>query len=310
MKKALGIVLLFFFCMGCNGVPSVQQDPPQGAPPPIASPAPDPPPPPPQELSFFAFGDWGTGGANQAAVATALKNYCNANPCDFGVLLGDNFYPSGVSSTADSKWQDYFEDVYSGLNMIFYASLGNHDFAGNIQAQIDYTGLQNRWYLPARKYQVIPPAAQGDPPLLELFIVDSNNFTVAGANQLLTDMTNSSALWKIVAMHHPIYSNGLHGDTASLQGTLLPVVCQNAQLVLSGHDHLFSHLDDANDGCSFHQVVAGGGGKSLYATVPDARALFSESAYGFGVFKVSPTEIVINFYRSDGSLGYSYTLTK
>src|SRR5262245_55898356 len=60
-------------------------------------------------LQFFAFGDWGTGDDPQKQVADAVTSFCQTQHCDFGLLLGDNFYPAGVSSTADIQWQDKFE---------------------------------------------------------------------------------------------------------------------------------------------------------------------------------------------------------
>ncbi|MBL9107498.1 MAG: metallophosphoesterase [Myxococcales bacterium] len=49
---------------------------------------------------------------------------------DFGILLGDNFYVSGVSGVSgvdDPQWQDKFELPYSDLTFPIYAVLGNHD---------------------------------------------------------------------------------------------------------------------------------------------------------------------------------------
>ena len=62
---------------------------------------------------------------------------------EFVVMLGDNFYGSGIhGSEFDPRFQKTFENVYNGsyLETIpFYAIAGNHDHGGNVSAQIGYS---------------------------------------------------------------------------------------------------------------------------------------------------------------------------
>ena len=54
----------------------------------------------------------------------------------------------GVKSADDKKFNEIFEEVYKGnelLNTPWFHILGNHDHYGNPQAQIDYTANSNRW---------------------------------------------------------------------------------------------------------------------------------------------------------------------
>jgi len=259
-------------------------------------------------VHFFTFGDGGTGDDNQKAVATALKDYCAENICEFGVLLGDNFYNSGVTSVTDPKWQTHFEDIYAGLNLPFFAALGNHDHQGNIQAQINYSDLQDRWKMPAAEYEI--PFPVDSPHLLEIFVVDSYTFLPGDADKLDQKLKDSQARWKIIALHHPIYSNGNHGDSNFLQNTLLPVVCNQADVILSGHDHLFGHFEDTQDGCKFHQIVAGTGGRGLYASNPDPRLHFGKSAFGFTVLHVYKNRIDMEFIETDLSSPYQGSIEK
>ncbi len=258
------------------------------------------------EISFFSFGDWGTGTPQQIAVASALKDYCQSHSCDFGLLLGDNFYESGVDSVNDAQWKDKFELVYT-LDLPFYVALGNHDHQGNIQAQMDYSNLQNRWKLPAEQYRIsIPESSQKI--LLEIFVIDSTGLNQGQINILKTWIENSTARWKILAMHHPIYSNGNHGDdSAQTNDKLLPIICHSIDLVLSGHDHLFSHLTDGvqgDDGCTFDQFVVGTGGRTLHQGQNHLGALFSQSAFGFLHISAGPTQLRVAFIGSDGVVAY------
>ncbi len=307
LRPWLLLPLVLTFLGACeSGDPDVVTPTPS----PIPSSAPSPSATPEPRVEFFSFGDWGTGTPSQLEVAASVEADCASRGCDFGLLLGDNFYPTGVSSVADAQWQDKFENVYDGLAGPFYVVLGNHDYDGNEQAQVDYTATQSRWRLPARSYSIRLPEGAAE-PLLEIFVIDSNAFGPSAATALQNALDASNATWKLLALHHPIYSNGLHGDdSAGINALLIPTICNKIDAVLAGHDHLFSHLDDPNDGCAFRQFVIGTGGKDLYATNSDPRAVFSESTFGFGRFEVETHRLYMEFRRSNGSLAYSFEANK
>ena len=56
-------------------------------------------------LHVVAFGDFGTGNSNQAAVARAIAQRNASLPFDLGITMGDNFYFCGVRSVNDPKWK-------------------------------------------------------------------------------------------------------------------------------------------------------------------------------------------------------------
>ena len=64
----------------------------------------------------------------------------NSNSDDIIILLGDNFYPNGIKSINDINWEKF-----NNLNIPIatYSVLGNHDYLGNINAQIEYK--LNNW---------------------------------------------------------------------------------------------------------------------------------------------------------------------
>src|SRR5262245_17671053 len=89
-----------------------------------------------QPVRVLALGDFGFGaeedkslaGTGQREVAQALRRAHHRRPYDFGLTLGDNFYPSGMESPNDARWQGLWADLYDDLDLEFYASLGNHDW--------------------------------------------------------------------------------------------------------------------------------------------------------------------------------------
>ncbi|KAG5395033.1 hypothetical protein IGI04_024996 [Brassica rapa subsp. trilocularis] len=90
-------------------------------------------------LSFLVVGDWGRRGSyNQSQVARQMgKTGMNLN-IDFVISTGDNFYDDGITSPYDCQFQDSFTNIYTApsLQKPWYNVLGNHDYRGNVDAQI------------------------------------------------------------------------------------------------------------------------------------------------------------------------------
>ena len=311
MKKAvlccLALLLLSSAPGGCGG---------EGVPPEPSPPSPLPPTPAPNSVRFFTFGDWGTGDANQIAVANEAQAVCQFLGCDFGLFLGDNFYTTGVSSVDDPQWQTKYQDVYGilpALRIPLYAVLGNHDWdvPANPQAEVDFDLLDRDefWRMPAFNYPFASPA--GAPPLLEVFVINSNLFDAAAQVSLRDALDASTASWKIVAFHHPIFDNGTAhpDDEKGIYPALKPLICGRVDLLLSGHEHIFSHLRDPNDGCGYDQLIVGTGGRVLHSMTADPRVLYTEATFGVGYFEATADDVTFRFFRATGEQAYSFTRT-
>ena len=89
------------------------------------------------------------------AAAAMAEKASQANPAFF-LALGDNFYYSGISTDpmdcTNPRFQETFESVYNAdsFNKPWFVCPGNHDYKGNITAQIAYTtsGLTTKWKFP------------------------------------------------------------------------------------------------------------------------------------------------------------------
>src|SRR5690606_5278624 len=94
------------------------------------------------------------------------------------ISTGDNFYPNGVSSTSDKQWKTSFEEIYTGnhLQCPWYVVLGNHDYRGTPQAEIDYTKKQGRWRMPARYYTTTESI--DDSTKVRFIFLDSNPIVI------------------------------------------------------------------------------------------------------------------------------------
>jgi acid phosphatase len=214
-------------------------------------------------VSFYAIGDTGYGGDILRANASSMERAAEKRPVAFVLLLGDNFYPSGVDTTEDRRWKEIFEDAFvgAGLQVPFHAVLGNHDHRGSIEAEIDYTKRSTRWKMPSRWYTFSAPLADGS--AAQFFALDTqpihHGWSEAKAEEAWLDaeLSLSKARWKIVFSHHPILSHGSHGGTAELVARLEPILERHGvDLVISGHDHDLQVIP-SNKG--WVQVVSGAG---------------------------------------------------
>ena len=257
--------------------------------------------PPQQPVRVLAFGDYGDGTKAQQLVAAAMSRYHRERPFNFGVTLGDNFYPSGMDSPADPRWQTWWSALYDPLNIPFYATLGNHDWnqPNSPAAEILYTRESVSWRMPAAYYTFTAGAVQ-------FFALDTDIISVAQLQWLSTELDRSSATWKVVYGHHPIYSEGQHEDNNLKIEQLLPALQDRADVYLAGHDHDMQHLKPEG---RLHFFVAGSGGK-LRTIEPGPRSLFAKSANGFAVIEADARALTMTFVETDLATPYSYTLTR
>ncbi len=267
------------------------------------------------ERHFLMLGDWGAGGPKQAqsAVAAAMIKYARKlGVTPDGIFsVGDNFYGNLAGGVQSSRWKTDFDDMYPATIFPgpFWSMLGNHDYrtepAGKFQAQLDYAAAHpgTRWTMPAKWYRVDWPASN---PLVTCLVLDTNvkrdaffadslsdTERVQQLNWLKAELAKPrTAPWLVCLGHHPLYSNGKHGDNRSLIadfGTLFQK--HGVDFYFCGHDHDLQHLEFAGLRTSF--VLSGGGGARLYDMNPSERGPYSEAVYGFTHLQVSPEKFTV-----------------
>jgi len=266
-------------------------------------------------LQFEAVGDFGTGAGGQRDVAASMAKKASEDSISFVLVLGDNFYESGVQSVNDEQWQTAFEGVYdqSSLNVPFYAVLGNHDYRTNPQAQVDYTKLGRRWKMPARYYSFVQPI--DDSTTVEIFCLDTNplaylsvseakslrdtGFEMKQIHWLASSLKESTSQWKIAIGHHPLYSGGEHGDNATLQYLLEPLFTQyHLDFYICGHDHDLELLKPIH-GVTY--VVSGAGGKHRDVRWRE-NTLYAATNLGFAFFRLSHSDALVEFLNRSGEV--------
>ena len=263
------------------------------------------------QISFLIIGDWGRKGKfHQREVAVQMEKVAAQYHCNFVISTGDNFYSKGVKSVHDAHWQKSFEQVYAApsLNIPWYSVLGNHDYRGNIQAQIDYSRKSDRWYMPARYYSLTKHV---DSVTTALFVfLDTNELLHPQKGQdarrqwkwLEDVLSHSSARWKFVVGHHPVYSGSpMHGDNPELIRHLRPLLEKyGVQVYFCGHDHDLQYLKPPG---RVHYIVSGAGSQ-LRETGREQWTRFSASRNGFVLALLKADLLEIQFIDLHGQVLY------
>ncbi|GGI73004.1 hypothetical protein GCM10007973_07380 [Polymorphobacter multimanifer] len=145
-------------------------------------------------------------------VANAMDSWCQAHPCQFGVLLGDNIYPDGATLGADGKndadrFRHNFADPYGRFGRFagefrLYTTLGNHDWHTSREAamaQVDYLARTKPFYMDGLIYRVSPPETRGE---VEIFVIDTQTL-LAGRTFMEDELADDGSEMPSVKMESP-----------------------------------------------------------------------------------------------------------
>ncbi len=302
--------------------------PDMATPPDLGPPAPDMSTPT-EMMRFVAIGDQGTGSDMQIKVGLAMDTVCKSlGGCDFGLLLGDNVYDTGVSSADDILFMTTFEIPYGGLGFPFYAVLGNHDLGGDglgvdrdqnkADYQIGYSDLNPLWIMPSRYYEF----SKGP---LHFVALDTTKIFFGDDDDQRRDVpqliANAAGRWKIAFGHHPYYSNGKHGNAGEYDNVpFIPIangenvrsfvedrICGQVDFYICGHDHSRQDLIPDCQGTQF--IVSGAGAKTTELGGSNG-AHFESDVEGFLLIEATNTVFKIRFYDENGVMDHERTVTR
>ena len=256
-------------------------------------------------VRFAAIADTGVGSKDQYAVASAMLQTYQKKPFPFVLMAGDNIYPDGEISLV----KPFFEEPYAPLlsrDVEFYAALGNHDIiqTNNGLDQINYPlfNMRDRYYSFKK--------GEPDKEAVEFFAIDTNE-NAPWQEQLAwldQQLANSTAPWKIVFGHHPLYSSGRHGSNPKLAAKLAPIFAKHkVPLYLCGHDHGYERFVPIN-GTTY--IVNGGGGAPLYNFGKSPQTAFVSSQFSFMTFDVYQDKIITKAIATDGTVFDRAIITK
>jgi hypothetical protein len=208
----------------------------------------------PVSLKFAVIGDSGRWSLQQRETAAQLVAQRHKFPFDFVLMLGDNNYGDGSVESYRQRFEEPFKPLLDH-GVKFYAALGNHDLG----AQWNYSLFNmggHRYYTFERNTGLLPPVA-GD--RVQFFALDSVNLDGSQIAWFTAQLSKSKADWKIVYLHHPLYSSGRYGFSAALMRRSLerPLVEYNVDVVFAGHEHYYERLTPQGGVVHFVSGAAG-----------------------------------------------------
>lgn len=275
------------------------------------------------QLRFAVVGDTGRDGPVQRQVAARMRETC-AGTCDFTVFLGDNLYWQGIRPEHRADDERRLRCMLSGYpEGPKYLVLGNHDYhpafpdverAGAQLALFDRPG--DDLYGGHHFYRFETPVAS-------FFGLDTNYLvrrpSSADPPAALSSFEESIAAaetpWTIVIGHHPVRSNGLHGNAGEyLEGDryrfwsgggfrhfMQKHVVPHAHLYLSGHDHSMQFYDRVY-GTGMAQLIAGSGSKcNRISEAPTNRGMMERYGNGFAIVTATQATLTVRFHKTDGA---------
>jgi predicted phosphodiesterase len=258
---------------------------------------------------FAVIGDYGTGDQHEEKVADLVKSF---EP-DFIITTGDNNYPEGREKTIIKNIGSYYCDYIFNwdapveqqcngdevqLNR-FFPSLGNHDY-DNSKGNVPYL---NYFTLPGN--EIYYDFIWGP---VHFFVLDSNKDTDVQKIWLEEKLRSSEQPFKIVYFHHPPFSSGNHGSTKKMQWGFA-----GADLVLSGHDHIYERFTERNGSFPVY-IVNGLGGQNKRNCNENSfdRDRFEhfcyDNQYGAMLIEATAIEMVVKFISIDNKMVDSLVL--
>lgn len=274
----------------------------------------------------LVLGDFGSGTPVQTEVAEAMAQYikrARITPT-WLLLIGDNFYANKLlgGGLTEERWQSGFEKMYpeSVFNCPCPAILGNHDYHDTPEGDLKQLAYAraggSRWTMPSKWYRM----ELGE--LATFLFIDTNLRSVSGAREgvgppkvrrclsaeeeqeqwgwLSEQLASTRKAFTFVVGHHPVYSNGQHGDQAELVERLGPML-ENAGVhwYIAGHDHDLQHLELEGLRTSF--AISGGGGAKTRALKRAGRKVpFGSAVYGFSHLQVNAFKTTLRHLDIDG----------
>lgn len=236
------------------------------------------------------IGDYGFDGSAERSVSDMVKSWTP----DFIISLGDNNYGKGEFRTLRQNIGKYYGDyIYNfdassdykcngqafrdSINR-FFPCPGNHD-TYNRNGMTPYL---NYFTLPGQEnfYKFVWGSITFYSLDSELENIDLQRLW------LFEELEKSYTPFNVVFFHSSPWSTGPHGNNELMQWDFYH---HGVDLVLTGHDHIYSRIEKIDEPGMYY-IVNGLGGKSLYECVPDALPgdRFISSCYNdnYGAMKV------------------------
>ena len=276
------------------------------------------------QINFLVVSDTGRNGAyEQKPIASLMGQMAEEEDFEAVLALGDVHHYMGIESTSDPLWMTNYELIYSHpeLQIPWYPVLGNHEYRGNTQAVIDYSGVSRRWEMEGRYYSKV---FEDDGvsvriifidtvPLIDKYRNDSEDYpSAAGQNMekqlkwLEKELSNEREDWVVVVGHHPIYASTDKDECerTDLQKRLLPILEKyNVNMYICGHIHNFQHIRP--EGSKIDFVVNSSASLSRQEVSDVEGTVFKSGDAGFSILRCGSDFLQLDLINAEGETIHS-----
>lgn len=196
----------------------------------------------PDTLRFVLFGDiQDTMGDSARVLYNKVHEQCPK--VDFYAYLGDI-----IERPSDEYWHIWFDalkEAESGHLLPSLAVPGNHEYLKGFKKKLD-----SRWKHVFVNPENGPIRSLGttyyvDYPTVRFVMIDTDMLhyfsDYTRLNTWLKQVLQPDNRWKIVIMHHPVYSAGMRRDNPFIY-LATKWALENADIVFAGHDHNYQCL--------------------------------------------------------------------
>lgn len=281
-------------------------------------------------FNFIVANDMGRNGYyDQKPIAEQMGETAGKIGIEFVAAAGDIHHFEGVASVDDPLWNTNYEYIYSHpeLMLDWYPVLGNHEYRGNTQAVLDYSGVSRRWCMPARYYD--KTFEVGDNSTLKVVFIDTaplidkyhkeseesyrdiaSQDMQAQLHWIDSVLNASHDTWKVVIGHHPVYAQTPKDEIEreNLQERLDPLLRKyGVDMYIAGHIHNFQHIQMPDSPVDY--VVNSSASLSRKVS-PIEGTQYCSPEPGFSVVSVSDKELSLYMLDKTGHVLHTVTRTK
>lgn len=263
----------------------------------------------------------------QKPIAELMGNIAEAVGPDAFLALGDTHHCIGIGSVNDPLWMTNYELIYSHpeLQVEWCPILGNHEYRGNTQAVIDYSGISRRWTMPSRYYSRIfdndgtrvKVVFIDTTPIIDKYRKDTAEYPDAGRQDVAAQLQwldnelnrDDNADWTIVAGHHPVYAQTpkQSSERDDMQKKIDPILRKHkVDMYICGHIHNFQHI--RKNGIDY--VVNTSGSLSRPDVSATDGTVFCDGGPGFSMLTATPKKLTVSLIDRTGNVIHQIIRTK
>ena len=280
------------------------------------------------DVTLMIGNDLGRNGYyEQKPIAELMGKVAEAVGPEAFLALGDIHHYLGIESVNDPLWTTNYELMYSHpeLQVEWCPVLGNHEYRGNTQAVMDYSGISRRWNMPSRYYTRIfdndgtrvKVVFIDTAPIIDKYHADTAEYPDAGRQDVDAQLRwldrelsrDDNADWTIVAGHHPVYAQTpkQSSEREDMQKKVDPILRKHkVDMYVCGHIHNFQHI--RKNGIDY--VVNTSGSLSR----PDVKAtdgtVFSSGVPGFSGVTATPKALTLSMIDNNGNVIHQVSRSK